>query len=114
MGIGRVESLDTAANIFVDMIESPFFVRPYLLGVSRNEIFKIMTWGMATIAGTMMLLYATILSKAIPGIMGHLLTASIISAPATVTVSKLMVLEIGEPSSENIKIARGNCKCLYG
>jgi CNT family concentrative nucleoside transporter len=73
--------------------------------MSRGEIFSMMTCGMATIAGTVMVLYSSILGGLIPGIMGHLLTASIISAPAAVTVSKLMVPEFSEPSSEDVEIA---------
>jgi CNT family concentrative nucleoside transporter len=59
---------------------------------------------MATIAGTVMVLYASILSESIPGIMGHLLTASLISAPAAITVSKLMVPEVGEPSTGRLEL----------
>jgi len=104
MGIGGVEGLGTAANIFVGMIESPLFVRPYLAQISRSELFTIMVSGMATIAGTVMALYASILSRLIPDIMGHLLTASIISAPASITIAKLIIPETGEPSSEKMKI----------
>lgn len=104
MGIGGVEGLGTAANIFAGMIESPLFVRPYLAQISRSELFTIMVSGMATIAGTVMALYASILSRLIPDIMGHLLTASIISAPASITISKLIIPETGEPSSDKMKI----------
>lgn len=104
MGLGGVEGLGTAANIFVGMVESPLLTRPYLPGISRSELFTIMTAGMATIAGTVMVLYAVILEKAIPGIMGHLLTASLISAPAAVTISKLMVPETGEPSTGKVEL----------
>ena len=86
------------------MVESPLLVRPYLNGISRSELFTIMTSGMATIAGTVMVLYAAILKDAIPGIMGHLLTASIISAPAAVTISKLMIPERAEPSTGRIEL----------
>ena len=104
MGLGGVEGLGTAANIFVGMVESPLLIRPYLKGISRSELFTIMTAGMATIAGTVMVLYAVILDKIIPGIMGHLLTASLISAPAAVTISKLMVPERGEPSTGKVEL----------
>jgi len=107
MGIGGVEGLGTAANVFVGMVESPLLVRPYLSGISKSELFTIMTSGMATIAGTVMVLYASILREIVPGIMGHLLTASIISAPAAVTISKIMVPESGEPSSGNVELPRG-------
>jgi len=104
MGLGGVEGLGTAANIFVGMVESPLLTRPYLPGISRSELFTIMTAGMATIAGTVMVLYAVILDKIIPGIMGHLLTASLISAPAAVTISKLMVPETGQPSTGKVEL----------
>ncbi|SMC24974.1 concentrative nucleoside transporter, CNT family [Desulfacinum hydrothermale DSM 13146] len=90
-GISGVEALGAAANIFVGMVEAPILVRPYLEKVSRSELFTIMVAGMATIAGTVMVLYASILEPVMDGVMGHLLVASIISAPAAVTVSKLMV-----------------------
>jgi CNT family concentrative nucleoside transporter len=106
MGIGGVEGLGTAANIFVGMVEAPLIVRPYLSGISRSELFTIMVSGMATIAGTVMVLYATVLSNVIPGVMGHILTASIISAPASVMVAKLMIPETGEPSTGKVEISK--------
>ncbi len=99
MGIGGTEGLGVSANIFVGMIESPLFIRPYLANMTRSEIFTLMTCGMATIAGTVMVLYASILSKTLPDVMGHILTASIISVPAAIIISKLMVRETGELTS---------------
>lgn len=104
MGVGGVEGLGVSANIFVGMVESPLLVKPYIERISRSELFTIMTSGMATIAGTVMVLYASILSTIIPGIMGHLLTASLISAPAAITVSKLMIPELETPSSGKIDL----------
>lgn len=104
MGIGGVEGLGVSANIFVGMVEAPLLVKPYMGQISRSELFTIMTSGMATIAGTVMVLYASILNTIIPGIMGHLLTASLISAPAAITVSKLMIPETGIPSSGKIEL----------
>jgi CNT family concentrative nucleoside transporter len=99
LGLGGAEGLGVSANIFVGMVESPLFIRPYLKEMTRSEIFTLMTSGMATIAGTVMVLYASILSKAIPDIMGHILTASIISVPAAITISKIMIPETGESTS---------------
>ena len=96
MGLGGTEGVGVAANIFVGMVESPLFIRPYLQRMTRSEIFTLMTSGMATIAGTVMVLYASILKTTIPDIMGHILTASIISVPAAITISKLMVPETDE------------------
>lgn len=98
MKVGGAEGLGVSANIFVGMVESPLFIRPYLKDMTRSEIFTLMTCGMATIAGTVMVLYASILSDKIPDVMGHILTASIISVPAAITISKIMVPETGEPT----------------
>ena len=99
MGLGGVEGLGVSANIFVGMIESPLFIRPYLKNMTRSELFTLMTCGMATIAGTVMVLYASILSNIITDVMGHILTASIISVPAAVTVSKIMIPETSKLTS---------------
>lgn len=99
MGIGGAEGLGVSANIFVGMVESPLLIRPYLKDMTRSEIFTLMTCGMATIAGTVMVLYAAILNKVIPDAMGHILTASIISAPAAVTIAKIMIPETCQVSS---------------
>ena len=107
MGIGGVEGLGAAANVFVGMVEAPLFVRPYLSKISRSELFTIMVCGMATIAGTVMVLYASILRPVVPGIMGHLLVASIVSAPAAITISKLMVPESSHSSDQALSVPRG-------
>jgi CNT family concentrative nucleoside transporter len=106
MRLGGAEGLGVSANVFVGMIEAPLFVRPYLQHMTRSEIFTLMTCGMATIAGTVMVLYASILSDTIPDVMGHILTASIISVPAAITVSKLMVPETGELTSGELSVAQ--------
>ena len=93
MGIGGTEGVAVAANVFIGMVEAPLLVRPYLARMTRSELFTLMTSGMATIAGTVMVLYASILSGVIPDVMGHILTASIISLPAAVTMAKVMVPE---------------------
>jgi len=105
MGLGGAEGLGVSANVFVGMVESPLFVRPYLEKMTRSELFTLMTAGMATIAGTVMVLYASILGEAIPGVMGHILTASIISVPAAVTVAKVMVPETGSPTGGRMEVA---------
>jgi len=91
MGVGGVVGLSTAANVFVGMVEAPLFVRPWLGRVSRGELFAIMACGMASIAGTVLFLYASILGKVLPDAVAHLLIASIVSAPAALVVSFLMV-----------------------
>ncbi|HSC95283.1 MAG TPA: nucleoside transporter C-terminal domain-containing protein [Burkholderiales bacterium] len=99
MGVGGAVGLSTAANIFVGMVEAPLFVRPYLKEMSRGELFIVMTAGMAGIAGTVMALYAAILGPVVPDAMGHILSASIISAPAAILVAAVMVPPRGTPTS---------------
>jgi CNT family concentrative nucleoside transporter len=91
MGVGGAVGLSTAANIFLGMVESPLFIRPYLARLTRGELFMVMTGGMAGIAGTVFVLYATILRSAIPDVAGHILVASILGAPAALLISMLMV-----------------------
>ena len=96
MGVGGAVGLSSAANVFVGMVEAPLFVRPYIRGMTRSELFVMMTCGMATIAGTVMVLYASVLGKVIPDVLGHLLIASIISTPAAIVVALLMVPTVPE------------------
>lgn len=102
LNIGGALGVGASANIFVGMIEAPLFVRPYLNRMSRSELFCIMTCGMATIAGTVMVLYAGILQPVIPDAMGHILTASIISAPAAITIARIMIPETEEITKGDI------------
>lgn len=99
LGIGGAVGLGTAANIFLGMIEAPLLIRPYLSKLSRGELFIVLTTGLATVAGTVLVLYATILSDSIPGALGHILTASIINVPAAIMIARIMV------PSEDIKTA---------
>jgi CNT family concentrative nucleoside transporter len=91
MRVGGVVGLSTAANVFVGMVEAPLFVRPYLARISRGELFAIMAGGMASIAGTVLFLYGSILGRAQPDAVAHLLIASILSAPAALVIAFLMV-----------------------
>jgi len=91
MRVGGVVGLSTAANVFVGMVEAPLFVRPYLGQVSRGELFAIMAGGMASIAGTVLFLYGSILGRVMPDAVAHLLIASILSAPAALVIAFLMV-----------------------
>ena len=91
MRVGGVVGLSTAANVFVGMVEAPLFVRPYLARLSRGELFAIMAGGMASIAGTVLFLYGSILGRVMPDAVAHLLIASILSAPAALVIAFLMV-----------------------
>jgi CNT family concentrative nucleoside transporter len=91
MRVGGVVGLSTAANVFVGMVEAPLFVRPYLARLSRGELFAIMAGGMASIAGTVLFLYGSILGRVMPDAVAHLLIASILSAPAALVIAFVMV-----------------------
>jgi CNT family concentrative nucleoside transporter len=93
MNIGGALGLSAAADIFVGMVEAPLLVRPYLKDMTRSELFSTMTCGMATIAGTVMVLYASILNRILPDAMGHILIASIINTPAALSLSRIMIPE---------------------
>ena len=100
LGIGGALGLGAAANIFVGMIEAPLFIRPYLAKLSRSELFALMTTGMATIAGTMMVLYASILSDIRPDALGQILSASVISIPAALVMALILVPADGAAATE--------------
>ncbi len=93
MRIGGAEGLGVGGNIFMGMVEAPLLIRPYVTQLTRSELFTIMTCGMATIAGTVMVLYANMLSSVIPNSMGNILTASVMNAPAAIIISKLLIPE---------------------
>ena len=101
LGISGAASFSTAANVFIGMVEAPLLVRPYLIRMSRSELFIVMTGGMATIAGTVFALYATFLDGVIPDPAGHLLTASIISAPAAVVIAMILVPRTGKETDDD-------------
>jgi len=90
-GLDGATGFATAANVFVGMVEAPLLVRPWLAGLSRSGLFVVMTAGLATISGNTLVLYALLISPAVPDAAGQLLTASLISAPAAVLVALLMI-----------------------
>ena len=91
MHIGAPVSVGAAANIFVGMVEAAILIRPHLSRMSRADLFVTMTCGLTTIAGTVLVLYATFLANVIENAAGHLLVASLISAPAAIVIARLMV-----------------------
>src|SRR5579859_672159 len=93
LGVGGAVGLSTAANIFLGNVEAPLFIKPYIVRLSRSELFIVMTGGMAGIAGTVLVLYATILGPSIPDAAGHLVVASVLGAPVAILISLIMVPE---------------------
>jgi CNT family concentrative nucleoside transporter len=96
LGVGGAVGLSTAANIFLGMVEAPLFVRPYLAQMTRSELFLVMTGGMAGIAGTVLVLYATLLAPLISDAAAHFVIASVLGAPAAILVSLIMVPETSD------------------
>jgi len=99
MNIGGALGLGASTTIFLGMVEAPLVVKPYLRAMTRSEIFSLMTVGMACIAGTVMILYATILKGVIPDPLGHILVASFIHVAAAVTIARVMIPETGEETA---------------
>ena len=91
MGISGPLALGAAVHVFVGMVEAPLLVRPYLMRMQRGELFALMTCGMAGVAGTVMIIYASFLSPFVPNALGNILIASIISTPAGLAIAALMV-----------------------
>ncbi len=121
LGLSGALSLGAAVHIFLGMIEAPLLIRPYLARMSRGEIFALMSCGMAGVAGTMMVLYATVLRPVLPDALGAILVASVISTPAALAVAALMVpfdpgddaavlLERDAPAGALDAVARGTAE----
>jgi len=102
MNVGGALGLGASTTIFLGMVEAPLVIKPYLRAMTRSELFSLMTVGMACIAGTVMILYATILSNVIPDPLGHILVASFIHVAAAITIARIMVPETGEETAGSL------------
>jgi CNT family concentrative nucleoside transporter len=91
LGIGGALALGAATHIYLGMVEAPLLIRPYLARMTRGELFALMSCGMAGVAGTVMVIYATILNPVVPNALAAILVASVISTPAALAVGALMV-----------------------
>lgn len=91
MNIGGAAGLGSAATIFLGMVEAPLLIRPYLSKLTRSELFMLMTVGLASVAGTVFFLYASILKDVVPGALGHILIASMMSLPAAILIARIMI-----------------------
>ncbi len=96
MRASGAESLATAANVFVGMVEAPLVVRPYVARMTQSELFTVMTAGLATVAGSVMALYAIWVGE---GLAAHLICASVMSAPAAIVIAKIMIPETETPET---------------
>jgi len=93
MKIGGAVGLGAAANVFLGMVEAPLIVRPYIRRMTRSELFVTMSCGMAGVAGTVMVLYAGMLKAILPDALGHILTVSLMTIPAAIMISRIMIPE---------------------
>jgi CNT family concentrative nucleoside transporter len=105
MGLGGASALATAANIFMGMVESPIVIKGYLDRLSRSELFLMMVVGLATVAGSTMVAYATILAPTLPNAAGHVLVASIVTAPAGILLARIIIPEKPDGPSGGIDYA---------
>ncbi|NCX93674.1 MAG: nucleoside:proton symporter [Gammaproteobacteria bacterium] len=96
LSIGGALAMGMSSNLFLGMAESPVVIRPYLQHLTRSELFTLMTCGMAGVAGTVMTLYVVFLSSIIHDVMIHVISAVLISIPATVLISRIIVPETGQ------------------
>lgn len=107
LGLGGAVGLGAGATIFIGMVEAPLLIRPYLARITRSELFILCTVGLATVAGTVFALYATILKNVVPGAIGHILIASMMSLPAAIIVARIMVPgEVATGSADEASAAR--------
>ena len=104
MGTSGAESLSAAGNIFVGQTEAPLLVKPFVKTMTNSELHSVMTGGFATVAGGVMAAYVGMLMAYFPNIAGHLIAASVMSAPAALAISKIMYPETEEP------VTRGQMK----
>jgi CNT family concentrative nucleoside transporter len=104
LGTSGAETLSATGNIFVGQTEAPLLIKPFVGSMTLSELNTVMVGGFATIAGGVMAAYVGMLSPYFPDIAGHLLTASVMNAPAALLISKILVPEIAEP------VTRGSVK----
>ena len=105
LNVSGAVGFSSAANIFIGMIESPALIRPYIAVLTRSELFVVMSCGMATIAGSVMVFYSIILQGTLNDPLGHIITASVISAPAAIMIALIMVPQSSAATSEEIQLS---------
>lgn len=96
LGLGGAVGFSAASMVFLGNIEGQLVIRPLLPRLTRAELFILMTVGLSVIAGTVFVLYATILKDVLPGALGHLLVASMMSLPAGILIARIMVPGVAE------------------
>ncbi|HEX9633574.1 MAG TPA: nucleoside transporter C-terminal domain-containing protein [Gemmatimonadales bacterium] len=115
LGTSGAETLSATGNIFVGQTEAPLLIKPFVGAMTVSELNTVMVGGFATIAGGVMAAYVGMLSPFFPDIAGHLLTASVMNAPAGLLISKILVPETGEPVTRGkvkVEIAKGDANVI--
>lgn len=102
--VGGAVGVSSAANIFMGMVEAPLLIRPYLIGLSRGELLAVMSTGMATIAGTMMVLIGSVLEPRVANAFSHILIASVVNVPIALTLARIIVPDVPEDDGEAIAL----------
>jgi concentrative nucleoside transporter, CNT family len=100
LGVSGPVGTAAASSVFLGMVETPLVVRGYLQSLSRSEMFTLMTCGMSTVAGSIMVLYAGVLGDVIPGALGHILIASVINVVGAIYISRIMIPPADEASAQ--------------
>ena len=93
LGLGGAVGVAAASSVFLGLVESPLVIRAYLKSLTRSELFVVITCGMSTVAGSIMALYAIILTPVIEGALGHVLIASVINVVGAVMIARIMIPE---------------------
>lgn len=106
--VSGVVATAAAASLFLGMIETPLVIRAYLRELTRSEFFTIMTLGMSTVAGSVMILFATLLSNVMEGIIGHIVGASLINVVGALYLSRLFI-----PETQSNQIAADKVELKY-
>ncbi|MFP6834910.1 MAG: nucleoside transporter C-terminal domain-containing protein [Pseudomonadales bacterium] len=102
LDVGGAVGTAAGASVFLGMVESPLVIRAYLQRISRSELFTVMTCGMSTVAGSIMVLYANVLLDVIPGALGHVLAASVINVVGAVFISRILIPADEATSEEDV------------
>jgi CNT family concentrative nucleoside transporter len=112
LNIGGALGLGASTTIFLGLVEAPLVIKPYLKNMTRSELFSLMTVGMACVAGTMMIIYATVLNGIVPNPLGHILVASFIHVAAAITIARVIVPETEKETAGSLMPHRSSTSSM--
>ena len=101
LGVSGAVGTSAASTLFLGMVETPMIIRAYLARLTRSEFFTVMTCGMSTVAGSVMIIYASTLSSVVPGAIGHIIIGSVINIIGAIYISRIIVPEDGLPTNSD-------------